>query len=156
MRPQAQFLRAGPRLIGTMVGAVALIFTAAPAVALPFGGNAFVAGQPGPQVELNQYCQAPGEVGHLADGETVYCTAINGSDSFVWSMWPEPQALPVDPNTGGYTCYGANCTFPDGNQVPEEQRCGTRCGEPPTTGDVQNGWADGLRNGASREVHTAE
>ncbi|WP_328391586.1 hypothetical protein [Nocardia sp. NBC_00416] len=138
MRPTARFLRVGPRLLGATVGAAALFFSvAAPAAALPWAATvAPVADGPNPQVELHSYCQAPGEVGHLADGTTVYCSAVQGSGAFAWSYYSQP--LPVDPNTRNYDCDSGSCTYQDGSQVPHEQRCGIQCGEPPVPGDVQN------------------
>ncbi|MGA6208386.1 hypothetical protein ACPESR_26890 [Nocardia testacea] len=131
MRPQAR--SRGPRLLGAIVGAVALFFAvAAPAAALPWTPAAPVAG-PNPQVELNSYCEEPGEVGHLADGTTVYCSAISNSDAFAWSYYSEP--LPVEPGNHPYTCDTNSCEYEDGSTVPGH-RCGIQCAEPPTTGDL--------------------
>ncbi|MGW5384130.1 hypothetical protein [Nocardia sp. NPDC003963] len=139
MRPSARFRRVGPRLLGATVGAAALFFAAAPAVALPWTQATPVADGPNPQVELHSYCAEPGEVGHLADGTTVYCSAIQDSDGFAWSYYSEP--LPMDPNDRNYTCDSAGCAYADGSTVPEEQRCGIQCGEPPTSGDTENYFA---------------
>ncbi|MFD4405436.1 hypothetical protein ACFWPH_22005 [Nocardia sp. NPDC058499] len=137
MRPTARFQRVGPRLLGATVGAAALFFAAAPAAALPGTLDRVQTDNgPNPLVELHSYCAAPGQVGHLADGTTVYCSPVSGSDTFAWSYYTEP--LPMDPNTIDYNCDSASCTYPDGSQVPVEQRCGMQCGEPPTPGDVQN------------------
>lgn len=39
-----------------------------------------------------------------------------------------------------YTCDASACYWPDGSLVPNYQRCGTACGEPPTSGDIQSAW----------------
>ncbi|MFI5715738.1 hypothetical protein [Nocardia sp. NPDC051750] len=136
MRPTARIRRIGPRLLGATAGAAALFLAAAgPAAAVP-GALVRTDNGPNPQVELHSYCAAPGQTGHLADGTTVYCSPISGGDTFAWSYYSEP--LPMDPNTINYNCDSASCTYPDGSQVPEEQRCGMQCGEPPTPGNVQN------------------
>ncbi|MEU1984782.1 hypothetical protein [Nocardia sp. NPDC019395] len=133
MRPTS---RIGPRLLGATVGAAAFFFAvAAPAAALP-GPLVRTDNGPNPQVELHSYCAAPGQTGHLADGTTVYCSPVSGSDTFAWSYYSEP--LPMDPNTINYNCDSGSCAYPDGSQVPLEQRCGIQCGEPPTPGDVDN------------------
>lgn len=135
MRPAARSRRVGPRLLGATVGAAALFFAAAPAAALPWTQVNPVAEGPNPQVELHSYCEEPGEVGHLADGTTVYCSAVQGSDAFAWSYYSQP--LPMDPNSRNYACDTASCAYQDGSTVPDEHRCGIQCGEPPTTGDVE-------------------
>lgn len=41
-------------------------------------------------------------------------------------------------NTRGYTCTeDGDCRWADGTAVPGYQRCGTLCGEPPTSGEIQ-------------------
>ncbi|WP_058855187.1 hypothetical protein [Nocardia jinanensis] len=134
MRPQARTCRVGPRLLGATVGAAALFFAAAPAAALPWTQVTPVAAGPNPQVELDSYCEEPGEVGHLADGTTVYCSAVQGSDTFAWSYYSEPVAM--DPNRD-YACDEASCEYEDGSTVPDEHRCGIQCGEPPLAGEVE-------------------
>ncbi len=48
-----------------------------------------------------------------------------------------------DPYGRGYTCDAAgSCRWPDGSPVIGADRCGQRCGEPPTSGDVQREWWD--------------
>lgn len=136
MRSAARFPHIGPRFLGATAGAVALFFAAAPASAFPGILAPVQTDGPNPQVELHSYCSAPGQTAHLADGTTVYCSAVSGSDNFVWSYYTEP--LPVDPNGIDYNCDSASCTYPDGSQVPIENRCGMQCGEPLTPGDVQN------------------
>ncbi|WP_280457533.1 hypothetical protein, partial [Nocardia carnea] len=79
MRPTTCLQRVGPRLLGATVGAAALFFAAAPAAALPGTLDRVQADNgPNPQVELHSYCAAPGQVGHLADGTTVYCSPVSG------------------------------------------------------------------------------
>ncbi|MBM9467290.1 hypothetical protein [Nakamurella leprariae] len=48
-----------------------------------------------------------------------------------------PQIVMTSPR--GYSCYDDDvCRWPDGSQVPNYQRCGLACGEPPTSGDLQS------------------
>ncbi len=48
-----------------------------------------------------------------------------------------------DPYGRGYTCDASGvCRWPDGSPVIGADRCGQRCGEPPTSGDVQREWWD--------------
>ncbi|GGK45042.1 hypothetical protein GCM10011591_15830 [Nocardia camponoti] len=51
----------------------------------------------------------------------------------------EPTNQNPDPYGRPYECVPgtAQCTYPDGSQVPGAGRCGTRCGEGPTSGEVQ-------------------
>jgi hypothetical protein len=98
---------------------------------------------------LNDYCPERGAVGQLADGRTAYCTQVQGTDAFVWSYSPYP--IPRDPNTRGYTCDRDACRWPDGTGVPNYQRCGLLCGEPPTSGDMQSGLSDCFETGAAFE-----
>ncbi|MGV9749420.1 hypothetical protein [Nocardia farcinica] len=108
------------------------------------GSAAPVQGPPGPLVELNAYCRDHGGVGHVANGRTVYCVQVFQTDAFVWSYSPRPMAF--DPNQRGYSCTDV-CRWPDGSIVPNYQRCGVLCGEPPTSGDVQSGLNDCLESG---------
>ncbi|MET9029279.1 hypothetical protein ABZW96_27215 [Nocardia sp. NPDC004168] len=136
--------KAARRALTGVVGAgtfLAAMFVTSAAAPLPSDG--------GVTVTLNDYCQDSGAVGRLADGRTVYCTQVQNTDAFVWSFSRNP--IPRDPNTRGYTCDGDACHWPDGSAVPNYQRCGVLCGEPPTNGDVQSGLYDCLRAGAEFE-----
>ncbi|NMN98264.1 hypothetical protein [Antrihabitans stalactiti] len=42
----------------------------------------------------------------------------------------------------GYTCDATACYWPNGERVINADRCGVRCGEPPTSGDKQSDWND--------------
>ena len=64
-----------------------------------------------------------GAAGYLANGRTVYCTQV------------------------ARTCTDV-CRLPDGSFVPNYQRCGVLCGEPPTSGDIQSGLYDCFNSGA--------
>lgn len=132
MRPQVH--RRGSRLLGAIIGAVALGFAVAtPAAALPRPQPTPVADSPDPQVDLHRYCGRPSEAGHLAEGTTVYCSPISNSGTFAWSYSSDP--LPVEPDNRPYTCDTASCEYEDGSTVPGH-RCGVQCAEPPTTGDL--------------------
>lgn len=130
----------------------ALVMAPATATASPGAWSAArspAAAPPGPEVNLNDYCPDRGADAHLADGRTVYCTPVQGTDALVWSYSRGP--LTRDPNTRGYTCDDGRCRFPDGSDVPGYQRCGILCGEPPTSGDVQSGLADCFEAGTPFE-----
>jgi hypothetical protein len=120
---------------------------AAPAGAAPDSGSG-AASPPGPLVNLNNYCQDHGAVAHTADGRTVYCTRVSRTDAWVWAYTPD--LMPIDPNARGYTCTDV-CRFPDGSIAPNYLRCGVLCGEPPTSGDIQSGFYDCFRSGATYE-----
>ncbi|MFX0574876.1 hypothetical protein [Nocardia nepalensis] len=47
----------------------------------------------------------------------------------------------ADPYGRGYRCHANGCVWPDGSPVIGADRCGHRCGEPPTSGDIQGDWA---------------
>jgi len=55
--------------------------------------------------------------------------------------FPDRNAAPSAP-TGttsdrGYSCNSTGCYWPDGTPVINADRCGLRCDEPPTSGDIQ-------------------
>ncbi|MEV0107644.1 hypothetical protein AB0H42_15020 [Nocardia sp. NPDC050799] len=132
MRPQAR--RRGSRLLGAIIGGIALFFAvAAPASALPRTQPTPVADSPSPQADLHSSCEDPGGAGHLTGGTAVYCSPISNSGTFAWSYYADP--LPVEPNNRPYTCDNASCEYEDGSTVPGH-RCGIQCAEPPTTGDL--------------------
>lgn len=151
MQSTARSPRMISRLVATLAWATALVAAIAwPVAVAPGLGSGFAAASPpGRLVDLNAYCQDPGAVGQLSDGRTVYCTRVARTDAYVWSY--SRQLMPRDPNTRGYTCDGIGCRFPDGSEVPNYQRCGILCGEPPTSGDVQSGLYDCFRSGAPFE-----
>lgn len=125
----------GPRLLGAIVGAFALFFAvAAPAAAVPGTSASRIADGQNSQVELHGYCAEPGEVGHLADGTAVYCSAVSNSDGFAWSYYVEPLAM--EPNTRDPNCQTAGCAD-QGGTAPGEQRCGIQCTVPPAPGAIE-------------------
>lgn len=131
MRPQAR--RRGSRLLGAIIGAVALVFAVAtPAAALHSTQPTPVA-DTGPRVGLHSHCEGPVEAGHLPDGAAVYCAPVSNSGAVAWSYYSDP--LPVEPNNRPYTCDTASCEYEDGSTVPGH-RCGVQCAEPPITGDL--------------------
>lgn len=139
------------RIVVGVVGGVtflAAMFATSAAAPLPSGSGS-AGPSNGSTVTLNDYCQDPGAVGHLADGRTVYCTQVQNTDAFVWSYSRNP--IPRDPHTRGYTCDSDACHRPDGTAVPNYERCGILCGEPPTSGDVQSGLDDCFATGAEFE-----
>lgn len=78
----------------------------------------------------------------------LYCengTAIYSDQSYVVGdpRCPQPTAN-EDPHGRDYQCdaQGTNCTYPDGSPVPGYRRCGTQCGEAPTSGEVQRKWME--------------
>ncbi len=99
--------------------------------------------------QLNAHCDDHGATAQPANGRTVYCTQVLGTDAFVWAYTRDP--LRHDPNDRKYTCDDKDCHFPDGSPVPGYQRCGILCGEPPTSGDVQSGFADCFNAGTPFE-----
>lgn len=78
-----------------------------------------------------------------SDGTTRFsqwCFDNNGGPEYL----DEESKSGLDGNPGprGYTCYDDACYWPDGTPVPNAERCGTACGEPPTSGDIQRAWWD--------------
>ncbi|UGT44207.1 hypothetical protein LTV02_12790 [Nocardia yamanashiensis] len=102
-----------------------------------------------PAAQLNRYCTDHGAVDQLPNGRTVYCTQVQRTDAFVWSYSRDP--IPSDPNARQYTCDEQACRWPDGSFVPNYQRCGILCGEPPTSGDIQSGLYDCFSTGTDFE-----
>lgn len=139
------------RLAVGVVGAVTLLatmFATSAAAPMPSGsGGTQSSGDAA--VELNDYCHEHGAVGRLADGRTVYCTQVQRTDAYVWSYRRDP--IPLDPNTRDYACDSDACFRSDGARVPNYQRCGVLCGEPPTSGDIQCGLYDCFETGAAFE-----
>ncbi|MEV5648655.1 hypothetical protein AB0L57_10435 [Nocardia sp. NPDC052254] len=90
--------------------------------------------------QLNAHCDDHGATARVSGGRTVYCAQVQGTGTYVWAYTRGPLAH--DPNARKYTCDDKGCTNPDGSTVPDYQRCGLLCGEPPTSGDVQSGFAD--------------
>nr|WP_296779085.1 hypothetical protein [Rhodococcus sp. (in: high G+C Gram-positive bacteria)] len=87
----------------------------------------------------------------MSDGSLMYTDACYDYNQ---QQNAQEQAAIVDPGTTadrGYTCDEVQCTNPDGSFVPNYQRCGVACGEPPTSGDVQGGWVNCLDTGATME-----
>lgn len=146
-----RFRSTGRCAVGFVSAAAATILMVAPAgaVTAPGSGSGSPTAAPGPEVELNAYCDDHGGSAHLVNGRTVYCTQVEGTDAYVWSYSRGP--LSHDPNTRGYTCDDNGCHFPDGSAVPGYQRCGILCGEPPTSGDIQSGLADCFNAGTPFE-----
>ncbi|WP_405493096.1 hypothetical protein [Nocardia sp. NBC_00511] len=107
------------------------------------------AAQAAPTAQLNRYCGDHGAVGRLSNGRTVYCVQVQRTDAFVWSYSSDP--IPMDPNSRGYNCNSQTCRWPDGSTVPNYQRCGLLCGEPPTNSDIQSGLNDCFQTGADFE-----
>ncbi|GAA5064441.1 hypothetical protein [Nocardia callitridis] len=127
----------------TILCAVIAPATAAPSI--DTGSSA----QPTAVVGLNDYCENPGATATVDSGRTVYCSRVQGTDSYVWSYSASPMGH--DPNDRGYTCGSDGCRWPDGSEVPDYRRCGLLCGEPPTSGDVQSGLADCFNEGTDFE-----
>ncbi|WP_124393098.1 hypothetical protein [Rhodococcus wratislaviensis] len=149
--PRPRILR---QLATAVFGCTALLaMSAAPAAASPFSGlDSFSAAPvpPGPEVNLNAYCDDHDAVGHLANGRTVYCRRVARTDAYVWAYTPD--LMPIDPNGRKYTCGSDDvCRYPDGSIAPNYLRCGTLCGEPPTSGDIQSGFYDCFSSGLSYE-----
>jgi hypothetical protein len=158
--PHPRILR---RLATAVIGGTALLaISAAPAAASPIPwidslSAAPVAPEPetnrnvppGPEVRLNAYCDDHHAAAHLADGRTVYCTRVARTDAYVWAYTPD--LMPIDPNGRKYSCDSGVCRFPDGSIAPNYLRCGTLCGEPPTSGDIQTGFYDCFNSGLSYE-----
>jgi hypothetical protein len=145
--------RATFRLIVPLVGTALFAATtlgAASAQPIPGvdSGSAGPAAPP-PLVNLNAYCQDHGAVGRLSSGRTVYCTRVAKTDAWVWSF--SPDLMPIDPNARSYSCDSSLCHFPDGSIAPNYVRCGTLCGEPPTSGDIQSGFYDCFQAGGTYE-----
>jgi hypothetical protein len=149
-----RFARTSSRLICLVFGAAAFaagttagVGSAARVPGIDSGSAGPAA--PAPLVNLNDYCQDHGAVARLHDGRTVYCTRVARTDAWVWSY--SPDLMPIDPNSRPYTCDSDVCRFPDGSFAPNYIRCGTLCGEPPTSGDIQSGFYDCFNAGGTYE-----
>lgn len=128
------------RLIRTWGQAAAGIGALVATAVVPSGCGSADPAPPADPPQLNAYCDDHGATAQLSGRRTVYCTPVQGTDAYVWAYTRDP--LRHDPNTRGYTCDANGCHFPDGSAVPNYLRCGILCGEPPTGGDVQSGFAD--------------
>ncbi|MGN2641284.1 hypothetical protein ACTD5D_34985 [Nocardia takedensis] len=133
-----------------VIGSALLAVTASSVAAAPHASSGSGAARVQQVTQLNDYCEVPGAVAHLADGRTVYCVRVERTDAYVWSY--QRGNLTHDPNQRGYSCGDNGCRFPDGSEVPGYQRCGILCGEPPTSGDVQSGLAECFESGEDFEV----
>ncbi|GAD81484.1 hypothetical protein NCAST_01_00520 [Nocardia asteroides NBRC 15531] len=106
---------------------------------------------PAPPVELTSaptQPQATEPASQPSEPTFLYCengTAIYSGQTYVVEDPRCPQRTPADDPYGrGYQCdaQGTNCAYPDGSPVPGYQRCGTQCGEAPTSGEVQRKWME--------------
>lgn len=76
------------------------------------------------------------------------------------SSAPQPAVVPAasggSSGSRGYTCRPDEdiCRFPDGSEVPNSYRCGVRCGETPTSADVQTAY--GCAAGWITDARTCE
>lgn len=85
-----------------------------------------------------------------SDGTTRYsqwCFDTRGGERYLeeesQSGADPTSANPPDPYGRGYTCDASgDCRWPDGSPVIGADRCGERCGEPPTWADEQREWWD--------------
>lgn len=83
----------------------------------------------------NEYLQQEREV------NTFECDGQVCRNPYTGGSYPDPNAV-APPSVGttsdrGYSCSGDRCYWPDGSPVPNYQRCGTQCGEAPTSGEIQ-------------------
>ncbi|MBF6455552.1 hypothetical protein [Nocardia cyriacigeorgica] len=85
-----------------------------------------------------------------SDGTTRYsqwCFDTRGGEGYLEeeskSGVDPTSTTPPDPYGRGYTCDASGtCRWPDGSPVIGADRCGQRCGEPPTWADEQRNWWD--------------
>ncbi|MBC2639075.1 MULTISPECIES: hypothetical protein [unclassified Rhodococcus (in: high G+C Gram-positive bacteria)] len=85
---------------------------------------------------------------HMSDGTLMYTEECN---DYYFTQKAEQQPDPGTTSGRGYTCNESGCVWPDGSPVPNYQRCGEMCGEPPTSGDIQGKWFECLNSGATEE-----
>ncbi|WP_143549047.1 hypothetical protein [Rhodococcus sp. ACS1] len=85
---------------------------------------------------------------HMSDGTLMYTEDCN---DYYFTQKAEQQPDPGTTSGRGYTCDKSGCVWPDGSPVPNYQRCGEMCGEPPTSGDIQGKWFECLNSGATEE-----
>lgn len=117
---------------------------------LPTDSTTLDSPPPAPPVELTPTTapQATSPASQPSEPTFLYCengTAIYSGQAYVVGDPRCPQPTPAnDPYGRDYQCdaQGANCTYPDGSPVPGYQRCGTQCGEAPTSGEVQRKWIE--------------
>lgn len=105
-----------------------------------------------PTVILGYYCGDHDAVGVTADGTTAYCSRVARTDAYKWST--SPGVIPNEPveNEGGRpwvpqsaapTWNQGTDTWTDTNgdgQMQGAERCGTQCGDAPTSGEIQQQW----------------
>lgn len=118
---------------------------------LPTDSTTLDSPPPAPPAELTPTTTAPqatSPASQPSEPTFLYCkngTAIYSGQAYVVGDPRCPQPTPAnDPYGRDYQCdaQGANCTYPDGSPVPGYQRCGTQCGEAPTSGEVQRKWIE--------------
>ncbi|SNV27112.1 Uncharacterised protein [Rhodococcus rhodochrous] len=108
-------------------------------------------GTPGPALYsdgtyvFSQWCfdQLGGDEYLRAEREanTFECDGTVCRNPYTGVTFPDRNAAPSAP-TGttsdrGYSCNSTGCYWPDGTPVINADRCGLRCDEPPTSGDIQ-------------------
>lgn len=108
-------------------------------------------GTPGPakwsdgSMALSQWCfdQHGGNeyLRQEREANTFECDGHVCRNPYTGSSYPDPNAVAPPPvgttSDRGYSCSGDRCYWPDGSPVPNYQRCGTQCGEAPTSGEMQ-------------------
>lgn len=75
------------------------------------------------------------------EANTFECDGQVCRNPYTGGSYPDPNAAATPPvgttPDRGYSCSGDRCYWPDGSPVPNYQRCGTQCGEAPTSGEIQ-------------------
>lgn len=75
------------------------------------------------------------------EANTFECDGVVCRNPYTGVTYPDPDAQESAPvgttSDRGYSCYEDGCYWPDGSFVPNAERCGSLCGEPPTSAELQ-------------------
>lgn len=75
------------------------------------------------------------------EANTFECDGMTCHNPYTDGTYPDPDAVTHAPvgttSDRGYSCYDSGCYWPNGTPVIGADRCGTRCGEEPTSGEIQ-------------------
>lgn len=75
------------------------------------------------------------------EANTFECNGQVCRNPYTGVTYPDPDAqsqLSVGTTSDrGYSCYETGCYWPNGSPVTNADRCGTRCGEPLTSAEIQ-------------------
>ena len=75
------------------------------------------------------------------EANTFECDGVTCRNPYTGNTYPDPDAVTRAPvgttSDRGYSCYDSGRYWPDGTPVVGADRCGTRCGEEPTSGEIR-------------------